>query len=86
MNQSGARFLLTLSICLAWALTSIAPIWKYLAHTQAAAAIVLGLFSIALGMYWLDRLNRKQQQISNACSYSSFSVSQPHSPFSTPSP
>jgi hypothetical protein len=66
MNQSGSRLLLILSICLAWALTSIAPIWKYLAHTKAAAVVLLGLLSIALGMYWLDRLNRKQRQISTA--------------------
>jgi hypothetical protein len=64
MDQSSSRLLLTLSVCLAWALTSSAPIWKYLSHTNAAAAIVLGLLCIALGMYRLGQLNREQRQIS----------------------
>jgi hypothetical protein len=63
MDLSGSRLLLTLSVCLAWALTSSATICKYLSHPEAATAIVLGLLCIALGMYWLDRLNRKQHQI-----------------------
>ena len=63
MYPSGHRLLLTLSICIAWALCSFAPIWKYLTPAKATAASVLGLLSIALGMYWLDRLNRRQRQI-----------------------
>jgi membrane protease YdiL (CAAX protease family) len=62
-KTSATVSLLILSVCVAWALISVAPIWKYLSHTKAIAAMVLGLLSIALGMYWLDRLNRKQRQI-----------------------
>jgi hypothetical protein len=58
------NLLFILVVCLAWALCSLAPIWKYLSHPKAAAVTALGLFSVALGMYCLDRLNRKQQQIS----------------------
>lgn len=64
MNRPACRFLLILSVCFAWALNSLAPIWKYLSHTLAIAAAVLGLLSIILGMYWLDRLNCKSRQIS----------------------
>jgi hypothetical protein len=64
MGQSGSRFPLILSVCLAWVLISAAPIWKYLTHTKAIAAIALGLLSIALGMSWLAQLNRRQRQIS----------------------
>ncbi len=64
MRASARRTLLILSIGAAWALTSAAPLWKYLSHPKAAAAIALGLLSIALGMYWLDRLNQRQRQIS----------------------
>jgi hypothetical protein len=55
--------MLVFGVCLAWALISVAPICKYLSHSKAAAATVLGLLSIALGMYWLDRLNKRQRQI-----------------------
>jgi len=64
MNASAPRTLLILSTGAAWALTSAAPIWKYLSHPKAAAAIVFGLLSIAIGMYALDRLNRQHRQIS----------------------
>jgi hypothetical protein len=64
MNYSSRRLLLSLSVCLAWTLTSFAPIWKYLSHSKAAAALMFGLLAIALGMYWLDRVNRRQRQIS----------------------
>jgi hypothetical protein len=63
-TNSPARPLLIFSICSAWALISLHPIWKYLSHPKAAAATLLGLLFIALGMYWLDRLNRSQRQIS----------------------
>ena len=66
MNSSGSRLLLTLSVCLAWALTSAAPLWKYLAPARATAAIALGLLCIALGMYCLNHLNRRHRQISIA--------------------
>jgi hypothetical protein len=64
MNQSAPRLLIILSVCLAWALTSWAPIWKYLSHPKAIAAIGFGLLAIALGMYGLDRLNQRTRQIS----------------------
>ncbi len=63
MNQSARRLLLILGVCLAWALISLAPIWKYLSHSKAAGATVISLLSIALGMYWLDRLNSKRRHI-----------------------
>jgi hypothetical protein len=59
----GPAALLILSVCVAWALISVAPIWKYLSHTKAIAAMLLGLLSIALGMYWLGPLNRRHRQI-----------------------
>ncbi len=62
MNRS-ARLLLVVSICVAWVLISWAPLWKYLSHTKAAVAVALALASISLGMYWLDRFNRRQRQI-----------------------
>jgi hypothetical protein len=65
MNPSIRRFLLTLSICAAWALISWAPIYKYLTHGRATAAMLLGMLAIILGMYWLARLNQRQP-ISNA--------------------
>jgi hypothetical protein len=66
MSVSARRTLLVLGVCLAWALTSAAPLFKYLSPAKAVAALLLGLLSIALGMYWLDRLNRKQRQINTA--------------------
>jgi hypothetical protein len=63
MNPSVRRFLLGFSLCAAWLLISWAPICKYLSYPRAAAAIVLGFLSIALGMFWLDRFNRKERQI-----------------------
>ena len=58
------RVLLIVSICAAWALISWAPIYKYLTHGKATAAMLLGILLIALGMHWLDRLNQQQRQIS----------------------
>ncbi len=55
--------MLTLGVCLAWALISLHPISKYLPHTKAIIAAALGIFSIAAGMYWLNRLNRRKRQI-----------------------
>ncbi|HEX3968748.1 MAG TPA: hypothetical protein VHW70_12340 [Edaphobacter sp.] len=63
MNVPTRRTLLILGVDTTWALTSSAPIWKYLSHPKAITAIVLGFLSIALGMYWLDCLNRRQRQI-----------------------
>jgi hypothetical protein len=64
MNPSVRRFLLIFSICAAWAFISWAPIYKYLTHGKATAAMLLGILFIALGMHWLDRLNQQQRQIS----------------------
>jgi hypothetical protein len=58
------RFCLILSVCFAWALCSLAPIWKYLSHPKAVVATAIGVSLISLGMYWLDRLNRRRRQIS----------------------
>ena len=66
MPSSIRRFLLIVSVCLAWALISWAPIYKYLTHAKATAAMLLGMLAIALGMEWLHRLNRQQGQISVA--------------------
>jgi hypothetical protein len=64
MTPSLRRFLLIFSVCVAWALISWAPIYKYLTHGKAAAAMLLAILFIALGMHWLDRLNRQPRQIS----------------------
>jgi hypothetical protein len=64
MTGSARRTLLVLGICAAWALTSVAPLWKYLSHPAAIAATMLGLTAIPLGMYGLHRLNKSQHQIS----------------------
>jgi hypothetical protein len=63
MSRSARRLLLTLSVCIAWALCSLAPIWKYLSPAKIAVATTFGLLSIALGMHLLDRLNRRHRQI-----------------------
>jgi hypothetical protein len=66
MNQRSRRLLLVCGIGLAWALTSVAPLWKYLSHSKAIIAIVLGLAGIALAMHYLQRLNRSGSQIALA--------------------
>ncbi|HTF63499.1 MAG TPA: hypothetical protein VK638_12415, partial [Edaphobacter sp.] len=53
-----------MSVCVAWALISWAPIYKYLNHGKATAAMLLGILFVALGMHWLDRLNHRPRQIS----------------------
>jgi hypothetical protein len=64
VNPSVRRFLLIFSVCVAWALISWAPIYKYLTHGKATAAMLLGILFIAIGMRWLDRINQQQRQIS----------------------
>jgi hypothetical protein len=64
MSRSGRRFLLILSVCLSWVIISVHPIWKYLSHKEAVAALMFGLAVIVLGMHWLDHLNRRERQIS----------------------
>ena len=54
----------TLQIYIAWAVISLAPIWKYLSRPKALAASIFAFLAIAAGMYWLDRLNRSGRQIS----------------------
>jgi hypothetical protein len=61
MNPSVHRFLLIFSICAAWALISWAPIYKYLTHGRATAAMLLGILVIALGMHRLVRLHQQRQ-------------------------
>lgn len=48
----------------AWAVISMAPIWKYLSRPKAVVATLLAFLAIAVGIYWLDRLNRSGRQIS----------------------
>jgi uncharacterized membrane protein YbhN (UPF0104 family) len=66
MNPSVRQFLPIFSICSACALIPAAPIFKYLTHVKATAAMLLGILFVALGMHWLDRLNQQQRQISAA--------------------
>jgi hypothetical protein len=63
-GQPIRRAALVLGVCLAWTLISAPPILKYLPHIEAIIATALGILSIAVGMYWLDRLNRRERQIS----------------------
>jgi hypothetical protein len=63
VNQVLPRLRLIASVCLTWMLISVAPIWKYLSHTKAVAAIGVSILFIALGMLWLDQLNRRDRQI-----------------------
>jgi hypothetical protein len=62
-QDASFRLRLTLGVCVAWSLCSVASIWKYLSHPKAAFATFVGVVSIAFGMYWLDRLNRRGRQI-----------------------
>jgi hypothetical protein len=63
MKLSVRRFLLVFSVCAAWATISWAPLYRYLNHGKATAALSLGVLFIALGMHWLDRLNRREREI-----------------------
>jgi hypothetical protein len=63
MSEASRRTLLVPGICMAWALTSIAPLLKYLPPTKAIAALALGLLSIVIGMFCLIRLNLRPRQI-----------------------
>jgi hypothetical protein len=62
--SSGRKRWLIVGVCVGWAIISVHPIWKYLSHAEASAALLLGLMVIALGMRWVDRLNRGRRQIS----------------------
>jgi hypothetical protein len=63
MSAAARRTLFVLGICLAWALTSAAPLLKYLSPAKAIAALALGLLSIVIGMSCLIRLNLRPRQI-----------------------
>jgi hypothetical protein len=63
MSEAGRRTLSVLGICVAWALTSAAPLLKYLSPAKAIAALALGLLSIVTGMSCLIRLNLRPRQI-----------------------
>jgi hypothetical protein len=58
------RIFLVLSVCAAWVLISIAPLWKYLSHLEACAALVFGMVSIAAGMRWLQRRSLRGRRLS----------------------
>ena len=63
MSAAARRTPFVLGICVAWALTSAAPLLKYLSPAKAIAALALGLLSIVVGMSCLTRLNRRPRQI-----------------------
>ncbi len=63
MSEAGRRTLFVLGICVAWTLTSVTPLLKYLSPTKAIAALALGLLSIVIGMFGLIRLNLRPRQI-----------------------
>ena len=63
MSPSARRTLLVTGICSAWALTSVAPLFKYLSPPLATSAVVLGFLAIAAGMSYLNRLNLNPRQI-----------------------
>lgn len=64
MNRSARRVWLTLWVCFAWFVISVAPLWKYLSYAKAVVAVAAGCVSIAFAMDWLHRLNRRRRQIS----------------------
>ncbi|WP_353072973.1 hypothetical protein [Tunturiibacter gelidiferens] len=66
MSEVGRRTLFVLGICVAWALTSVAPLLKYLSPAKATGALILGSLSIAIGMSWILRLNLRPREISIA--------------------
>lgn len=57
------RLLLIISLCIGWAACSEAPIWKYLSPMKAATATSVAIMAIAIGIYGLDRLNGKNNNI-----------------------
>ena len=63
MSAAARRTLFVLGICLAWALTSAAPLLKYLSPAKAIASLALGLLSIVIGMSCLIRFNLRPRQI-----------------------
>jgi hypothetical protein len=63
MRAASRRTLFVLGICVAWGLTSAAPLLKYLSPAKAIAALTLGLLSIVAGMSRLLRLNLRPRQI-----------------------
>lgn len=63
MSEAGRRTLLILGICVAWTLTSVTPLLKYLSPAKAIAALAACLLSIVIGMSCLIRLNRRPRQI-----------------------
>jgi len=64
MRKGSTRFCLIFSVCIAWSLCSLAPIWKYLSYTRAAITTLVALSSIGIGMHLLDRFNQRRLQIS----------------------
>jgi hypothetical protein len=63
MNEAGRRTLFVLGICAVWALTSAAPLLKYLSPAKAIGALALGCLAIIIGMSCLIRLNRRPRDI-----------------------
>jgi hypothetical protein len=63
MRAASRRTLFVLGTCVAWGLTSAAPLLKYLSPAKAIAALTLGLLSIVAGMSRLLRLNLRPRQI-----------------------
>ena len=57
------RLLLIASVCLAWLIDAIHPLWRYLSHTQAVLALTVGLIGIVIGMLFLDKLYKRDKQL-----------------------
>jgi hypothetical protein len=64
MREGGRRTLFILGICAAWALTSAAPLLKYLSPAKAMGALALGSLAIAAAMSCLRHLNLRPSKIS----------------------
>jgi|GEM_PF-3314033 len=64
MRKGGTRFFLIVSVCIAWSLYSLAPIWKYLSYMGAAIATLVALSSIGISIHLLARFHQRRLQIS----------------------
>jgi hypothetical protein len=58
------RCLYVATVCASWAILSVHPLFKYLSHTRAIAALLFGLLSILVAMAVPDPLNYRQRRLS----------------------
>ena len=63
MTRSVKRLLLICSVCLAWMVDSLHPLWKYLTHTQAILASIIGVLGITAGMLFLETLYKRKEEV-----------------------